>query len=72
MVKNSYNDLTAFFMPPRYADNKNIIEKNISWWLFKGSTTHGKNKLPNGLDWPCYLGGSSKSHRGIFFSFLFL
>ena len=72
MAKSFYKDLTAFFTPPRYVDHINMKEKNIPQWLFEGSTTYGKNKLPNGLDWPCYLGGSSKSHNGIFFSFLFL
>ena len=34
MAKNSYKDLTAFFTPPKYADQKNLKEKNIPWWLF--------------------------------------
>ena len=59
MAKNSYKDLKAFFIPPMYADDKNMKEKNIPRWLFEGSTTQGKNKLPNGLDWPCYIGGTS-------------
>ena len=37
--KNSYKDLTAFFTPPKYADQKNMKEKNIPRWLFEGSTT---------------------------------
>ena len=72
MAKNSYKDLTAFSTPPKYADQKNMKEESIPRWLFEGSTTKVKNKLPDGLDWPCYLGGSSKSHGGIFFSFIFL
>ena len=39
MAKNSYKDLKAFFIPPRFVDHKNIKEKNIPRWLFKGSTT---------------------------------
>ena len=31
--KNSYRDLTAFFIPPRYIDHKNIKEENIPKWL---------------------------------------
>ena len=67
MAKNSYKDLTDFFTTPKFADQRNMGEKNIPQWLFEDSTTQDKNKLPNGLDWPCYLGGSSKSLRGIFF-----
>ena len=66
MTKNSYRDLKAFFIPPRYVDNKNMEQNQIPRWLFEGSTTQDKNKLPDGPDWPCYLGSSSKSHRGIF------
>ena len=39
MAKKSYKDLTAFFTPPKYADQKNMKEKNIPRWLFEGSTT---------------------------------
>ena len=67
MAKNSYRVLTAFSLPPWYGDHKNMKENQIPRRLFEGSTTLGKNKLPNGLDWPCYLGGSSKSHRYFFF-----
>ena len=39
MAKNSYKDFTAFFTPIKYADQKNVREKNIPQWLFEGSTT---------------------------------
>ena len=65
MAKNSYKDLTAFFTPPKYADQKNVKEKNIPWWLFEGITSQGKYKMPDGLDWPCYLDGGLKSHHGV-------
>ena len=29
MAKNSYKDLKAFLTPPKYADQKNLKEKNI-------------------------------------------
>ena len=31
-------------------------------WLFEGRPRQGKNVLPDGLNWLCYLAGSSKSH----------
>ena len=72
MAKQFLQDLTVLFIPPWSVDHKNMKEKNIPRWLFEGSTTSGKNKLPDGLDWPCYLDGSSKNHHGLFFSFIFL
>ena len=35
MAKNSYKDLTAFFIPPKYVDHKIMKEKNIPQWLFE-------------------------------------
>ena len=31
-----------------------------------------QKKLPDGTDWPCYLGGSSKSHHDNSISLIFL
>ena len=49
MAKNSYKDLTAFFTPPKYADQKDIKEKNNPLWLFEGSTTPWSKKALSGL-----------------------
>ena len=35
MAKKNYKDLTAFFIPPRYVDLKNIKEIKIPRWLFE-------------------------------------
>ena len=72
MAKNSYKDLTAFFTSPKYADHKNMKEKISLGGFLRAALLRAKKKLPDGLDWPCYLGCSSKSHRGISFSFIFL
>ena len=45
MAKNSYKNLTPFFTPPKYADQKQMKEKNIPRWLFECSTTKGKVQL---------------------------
>ena len=47
-------------------------EIEFSWWLFEGRLRQGKNVLPDGLNWLCYLAGSSKSHRENSISFVFL
>ena len=47
-------------------------EIKFSWWLFEGSLRQCKNVLPDGLNWLCYFGGSSKSHRENSISFVFL
>ena len=44
----------------------------FSRWLFEGRPRQGKNVLPDGLNWLCYLAGSSKSHRGNSISFILL
>ena len=44
----------------------------FSQWLFEGRLRQGKNMLPDGLNWLCYLAGSSKSHRENSISFIFL
>ena len=47
-------------------------EIEFSWWLFEGRLRQGKNVLPDGLNWLCYLAGSSKSHRENSISCIFL
>ena len=47
-------------------------EIEFSRWLFEGRLRQGKNLLPDGLNWLCYLAGSSKSHRENSISFIFL
>ena len=39
-----------------------MLEIELSRWLFEGRPRQGKNILPDGLNWLCYLAGSSKSH----------
>ena len=43
----------------------------FSRWLFEGRLRQGKNLLPDGLNWLCYFGGNSKSHRENSISFIF-
>jgi hypothetical protein len=38
-------------------------EIEFSRWLFEGRPRQGKDVLLDGLNWPCYFAGSSKSHR---------
>ena len=45
-------------------------EIEFSQWLFEGRLRHGKNVLPDGLNWLCYFAGSSKSHRDNLISFI--
>ena len=47
-------------------------EIEFSRWLFDGRLRQGKNVLPDGLNWLCYLAGNSKSHRENSISFIFL
>ena len=47
-------------------------EIEFSRWLFEGRLRQGKNVLPNGLNWPCYFAGSSKSHHENSIYFIFL
>ena len=47
-------------------------EIEFSPWLFEGRLRQCKNMLPDGLNWLCYLAGSSKSHRANTISFIFL
>ena len=49
-----------------------MLEIELSRWLFEGRPRQGKNMLPNGLNWLCYLAGSSKSHRENSISCIFL
>ena len=46
-----------------WGDSKNMEEIEFSRWLFEGRPRQGKNVLPGGLNWLCYLACSSKSHR---------
>ena len=47
-------------------------EIEFSRWLFEGRLRQGKNLLPDGLNWLCYLAGSSKSHHENSISCIFL
>ena len=47
-------------------------EIEFSRWLFEGTLRQEKNVLPDGLNWLCYLAGSSKSHREDSISCIFL
>ena len=47
-------------------------EIEFSRWLFEGRPRQGKNMLPDGLNWLCYLAGSSKSHCENSISCIFL
>ena len=38
-------------------------EIEFSRWLFEGRLRQCKNVLSDGLNWLCYVAGSSKSHR---------
>ena len=55
-----------------WGDSKNMEEIEFSRWLFEGRSRQGKNVLPDGLNWLCYLAGSSKSHRENSISCIFL
>ena len=70
--KSVLEDLTTFFMSTWLGDSENMEEIEFSRWLFEGRPRKGKNKLPDGLNWLCYLAGSSKSHRENSISFIFL
>ena len=47
-------------------------EIEFSRWPFEDRPRQGKNVLPGGLNWLCYLAGSSKSHRENSISCIFL
>ena len=47
-------------------------EIEFSRWLFEGRPRQGKNVLPDGLNWLCYLAGSSRNHRENSISCIFL
>ena len=47
-------------------------EIEFSRWLFEGRPRQGKNVLPDGLNWLCYLAGSSQGHRENSISCIFL
>ena len=64
--------MTTFFMSTWWGDSKNIEEIEFSRWLFEGRPRQGKNVLPDGLNWLCYLAGSSKSHCENSISCIFL
>ena len=49
-----------------------MAEIEFSQWLFEGRLRHGKNVLPDGLNWLCYFAGNSKSHGENSISFIFL
>ena len=48
MAKNSYKDFTAFFTPPKYADQKNRKEKIIPRWLLRVALLRAKISCPMG------------------------
>ena len=49
-----------------------MLEIELSGWLFEGRPRQGKNMLPDGLNWLCFLAGSSKSHCENSISCIFL
>ena len=67
MEKDSHRNLTVFFIPCKHGDHKNMKENQIPKWLFEGRASKGKNKLPDGLDWPCYKVAAQKATVGIEF-----
>ena len=69
--KKCLKDLTTFIMSTWWGDSKNMVKIEFSRWLFEGRLRQGKNVLPDGLNWLCYLAGSSKSHRENSISFMF-
>ena len=64
--------MTTFFMSTWWGDSKNMEEIEFSRWFFEGRPRQGKKLLPDWLDWLSYLAGSSKSHRAISISYIFL
>ena len=47
-------------------------EIEFSRWLLEGQLRQGKNVLPDGLNWLCFLAGSSQGHRENSISCIFL
>ena len=47
-------------------------EIEFAQWLFEDRLRQGKNVLPDGLNWLCYVAASSKSHHENSISFIFL
>ena len=70
--KTSFQHLTILFMSSWWGNSKNMQEIEFSRWLFEDRPRQGKNVLPDGLNWLCYLAGSSKSHRENSISCIFL
>ena len=48
MAKNSYKDLTAFFIPPRYVDHKNMKEKISHGGFLRAALLRAKISCPMG------------------------
>ena len=48
MAKNSYKDLTAFFTPPKYADQKNMKEKISHHGFLRAALLRAKTSCPMG------------------------
>ena len=51
---------------------KNTHEIYLPLWLVEDRPKQGKKGLTDGLDWLCYLAGTSMSHRKISISCIFL
>ena len=64
--------ISRIFLTTWWGKSKNIEENEFSRWLFEGRLRQGKNVLPDGLNWLCYLAGSSKSYRDNSISCIFL
>ena len=48
MAKNSYKDLTAFFTPPKYADQENLKEKISHGGFLRAALLRAKISCPMG------------------------
>ena len=48
MTKNSYKDLTAFFTPSKYADQKTMIEKIFHGGFLRAALLRAKISCPMG------------------------
>ena len=48
MAKNSYKDLTAFFIPPKYGNQKNMKEKISHGGFLRAALLRAKISCPMG------------------------
>ena len=56
----------TFFMSTWWGDCKNMQETWFSRWLSEDRRRQGKKVLLDGVDWLCYLAGSSKKPSRVF------